>query len=1236
MADDPATLREYGLAENQHVLATMFNPKLPLHHDLEYLEETAEDACDQAKRAFGANDPIYLDARINAGLYFAYRRRDHARARAHLDEADAVAARLRDPDPALIAKLLATRGLTAHIAGTSISEALTDSVPVPFGLRLERGGPDTGIPVFRALAAAVSASGHPVLTYLLWKIGLPFVYELLTGGHRTEAAALLRGEVLANVVAEWGEDSPLVKRVSVESRWLGEASLEEAPLPDALLRRFRKRIGAALGVKPPVRAVPARLREAFGRFHERTGEIISAPDEGLGQAIAGCEDSIRTLFEALEGEGLYADIMNWADSFMRAAGGLFRDKEEETDLSEGLSADERDMLATAKPGEVLRAPIQAMHPSQAWISREHVAWILFGAQAPDAPNRAARLVLIPALEVLANLYEIASQRDKQVQSVELRKLALRVSHAMAGDNDTVHRLRVRLAQALFDHGEGDWGDILRAVLTHTDSLEFSDKADPYDAALGKALRASAYWLRESANKHIAPWTVDDKNSFMDFFIAGPAVREIMEVLDEDDHPLERAQLLYSQAHALLTKGPRLSEPGEEGDDSEDDDDESGPDIMLLSCLHDLVQADLGLGPVHFPERWVDIQILKARICAVAARKDIDVPETALDVLRRAKALLAHIGPGLLHLRLDTALAAAGGLDSRSLVLAEEAGRAPEYPHKGHYDLHTLADLCEQANALFTARDFAGAAPLLETASRLGERLFARGSSAKSLRVVAHQIGEVTRRLAYCHHCAGDFTRAAWTLEGGKARTMLTSLEPELIDWRGVADDVRTRAEALFLERQQLFVRSESAIADVEDIDRIGAIQAELDTLIPDRVAALKARYGAFETLTSTPPGAVIALPLITEHGSAVYMIGGGAKSLMAADVVELPGLTTGDLRRWLNDGEMPGWLTVYMHRNRSPIDRHRFGTKIVEISGLLHRHLMAAVCRKAKADGYSSLILIPTDGLQILPVHAAASADPVAGETVLDDFSFRTAPSATIFRLLRSRAGEAPMKRGLVVGVGDYAHAAWGDLENARIEAEIVAKEIGVPPLLDHAVTPDTLAQGSGGAEYFHIACHGSSWATDPLFFSDFRPRPVLILGSAGVSTAAIQAHWNLRGTALVCLSGCDTGLIDLNKPWGEFEGICNILLGKGARAVLASLWSVDDKSTALLMARFYRSMVSGGMPPGEALRDAQIWLRSATAADLRDEFPAVFRDDPDPPSQDDGVPPFAHPYHWAPFVLNG
>jgi CHAT domain-containing protein len=1238
MAVDPATQREYGLAENQHVLAALFNPKHPFHENYEYIEETAENACDQARRAFGADDPIYLDARINAGLYFAYRRRDYAGARTHLDEADAVAARLRDPNPALIAKLLTTRGITALIAGTSVSKALTDRVPVSVWLRPESGGPDPGVSVFRALAAAVSASGHQVLSYLLWNIGLPFVYDLLAGGHRTEAFAVLRGEVLANAVAVWGADSPDVERINAESRWLGEASVDQPPLPDALLRRFRKRIGAALGEKPPDPTIPARLHEAVDRFHERTREIVSAPDDGLRQAIPRCENSIRALFEALEAEGLYTEIMSQTDSFISAATRHFRD--EETDLFEGLSPDERDRRAVAKPGEVHETPIQAIEPSQACVSREHLAWIVYGigTQASDAANRTARLVVIPALEVLANLYEIASQRDKQAQSVELRKLALRVSHAIGGDtNDTVHRLRVRLAQALFDHGEGDWGDILRAVLTHTDSLEFSDKADPYDAALGKALRASAYWLRESINKQIAPWPVDDKSSFMDLVMAESVVRDVMEVFDEDNHPLERAQVLYSRVHALLTKGPSLSEPVQPGDEGEDDsDEESEPDADLLFCLHALERADFAFGPVHFSERWVDIQILKARISAIAARRGIDVPETVLDVLRRAKALLSHIGPGLLHLRLDTALAAAGRQDARSLVLAEDARGPPGYYHKGRYDQHALAELCERANALFTESDFTGAVPLLETALRLAERLFARGASAKSLRLVAYQIGEVTRRLAYCHHSVGNFTRAAGTLESGKARMMLAALEPELIDWRGVSNDVRAQAEALFVERQQLLARSESAMAYVEDIDRIGAIQAELDILIPDRGAALRVRCGAFENLTSAPPGAITALPLITEHGSAVYMIRGGAKAVTETDVVALPELTTADLRSWLNGGETPGWLAVYKNRNRSRIDRHRFRTKIVEISGLLRQHLMAPVCHKAKADGYSSLILIPTSGLQILPVHAATSADLAAGETVLDGFSFRTIPSATIFRLLLNRAGETPTKRGLVVGVGEYELAAWGDLQCARIEAEIVADEIGVTPLLDEAVTPEKLAQDSGGAEYLHIACHGSSWATDPNFFSGFRPRPVLILRSAGVSTATIQANWNLRGTRLVCLSGCDTGLVDLNKPWDEFEGISNILLCNGARAVLASLWSVDDKSTALLMARFYRSMANGGMPPSEALRDAQTWLRSATAADLRSEFPAVFRDDPDSPLQDDGLPPFGHPYYWAPFVLNG
>jgi CHAT domain-containing protein len=65
-----------------------------------------------------------------------------------------------------------------------------------------------------------------------------------------------------------------------------------------------------------------------------------------------------------------------------------------------------------------------------------------------------------------------------------------------------------------------------------------------------------------------------------------------------------------------------------------------------------------------------------------------------------------------------------------------------------------------------------------------------------------------------------------------------------------------------------------------------------------------------------------------------------------------------------------------------------------------------------------------------------------------------------------------------------------------------------------------------------------------------------------------------------------------------------------GAARVLASLWSVDDRATSLLMERFYRHMISGGMSPAAALRQAQIEM-----------------------SRD---PHWHAPYYWAGFSLQG
>ena len=63
-------------------------------------------------------------------------------------------------------------------------------------------------------------------------------------------------------------------------------------------------------------------------------------------------------------------------------------------------------------------------------------------------------------------------------------------------------------------------------------------------------------------------------------------------------------------------------------------------------------------------------------------------------------------------------------------------------------------------------------------------------------------------------------------------------------------------------------------------------------------------------------------------------------------------------------------------------------------------------------------------------------------------------------------------------------------------------------------------------------------------------------------------------------------------------------------RSALASLWFVNDESTAELSARFYQALVGGGQNRAAALRTAQ----QAMIADER----------------------FSHPAYWAPFLMIG
>lgn len=75
----------------------------------------------------------------------------------------------------------------------------------------------------------------------------------------------------------------------------------------------------------------------------------------------------------------------------------------------------------------------------------------------------------------------------------------------------------------------------------------------------------------------------------------------------------------------------------------------------------------------------------------------------------------------------------------------------------------------------------------------------------------------------------------------------------------------------------------------------------------------------------------------------------------------------------------------------------------------------------------------------------------------------------------------------------------------------------------------------------------------------------------------------------LVVLSACESGL---GKEMGG-EGLIGLTLAfqyAGARSVMASLWKISDRTTAELMARFYKHL-HDGLPKDEALQAAQVEL---------------------------------------------
>lgn len=280
----------------------------------------------------------------------------------------------------------------------------------------------------------------------------------------------------------------------------------------------------------------------------------------------------------------------------------------------------------------------------------------------------------------------------------------------------------------------------------------------------------------------------------------------------------------------------------------------------------------------------------------------------------------------------------------------------------------------------------------------------------------------------------------------------------------------------------------------------------------------------------------------------------------------------------------------------------------------LYDWIIAPIEEDLQATEATTIIYAPDDQLRYIPLAALNDGD----RWLIERFRVNniTAASLTDF------TSQPPLVLKILAGAftqGEYdiktttREYIFEGLPFAGTEINnIVAAIPNTQTLFDQNFTKAQTVPQMDNFNIVHLATHAA--------FVPGKPKDSFVLFGNGdrVTLEEVQDSWFLTNVDLIVLSACQTAVGGELGNGEEILGFGYLMQDAGAKAAIASLWSVSDGGTQALMNRFYEQLVSGGVSKAEAMRQAQIAM-------INGEL-----------SVDDSLGDTSHPYYWSPFILIG